>query len=160
MTGIALMRLDGVLRSSDGAIIRAGHGLYTGLCEIYRVVILATRDLDETWLRINGLTAHQFVIYPEPGDPADEPARRVRQIQRLRSRAEVVELVVDPDPAVAAAVCRVGVPVLHYVDPPYARPEFLPDYTSRIRPWDQMVADLEAVRAARAADTRPLEVLE
>ncbi|MDP9870401.1 MULTISPECIES: hypothetical protein [Streptosporangium] len=157
MSTLAVITLDGVLRdeSTDGTI-PVGRALYHGLSEIYRLAVIADSPLDDMWLGINGYTKHQVLVERRPEDPSDNAIRRLRQIERLRGMGATVDLLVDPDPGVVAVISHMGVACLHYVDAPFSRPEFRPDYDKHVTPWDQMVSELDRTRALRAAH-RPLE---
>ncbi|MFI6495955.1 hypothetical protein [Nonomuraea typhae] len=158
MRSIAVITVDGVLRdASTSGYIALGQRLYLSLAEHWRLALIADEPIEAIWLAVNGFSAHQTLVQRQPEDPGDNPIRRIRQVERLRAMGADVGLLVDPDPAVVAAVSRMGVPCLLYVDPPFARPEWRPDYWEIVTPWSEMVAELDRTRALRAADTRYLE---
>lgn len=155
---IAVIAVDGVLKDeATGAPIPVGQRLYRSLSELYRLVLVADEPVHKMWLAINGFELHQHLLTRLPEDPDDTGIRRIRQIERIRGMGGTVELLVDPDPLVVPAVTTLGVVCLHYVDPPYARPEFHPTYAEKITPWAQMVEDLDQARVMRAADNRMFE---
>ena len=158
MTPIAVIAIDGVLKDAASSTpIPTGRRLYTTLASSYRLFLVEDTPVDPLWLLIDGFDTHQTVINRLPEDPEDRAIRRIRQIERIRGMGGTVELLVEPDPLVVAAVTRLGVVCLHYVDPPYARPEFHPDRREEITPWNQMVEELEQQKIIRAADNRMFE---
>lgn len=158
MNRVAAVVVNNVIRDeSTEAPILTGRLLYEALATQYRLVLIADEYLNLKWLTMNNFTEHQAIIERLPEDPQDTPIRRIRQIQRMRARGLAPQILIEPDPAVVAAVIHMGVPCLHYVDPPYGRPEFHPDYQETIVPWESMVEQIDKVRAARASDTRHLE---
>jgi len=155
MRGLALITVDGVLRDpSTSNPILDGVDLYNALSYVYRLAVIVEQPGDETWLELHGFAAHQYTVTRRPEDPVDPAICRLRQVERIRGFRENLRLVVDPDPGVAATLFRIGVPVLHFVQPAYARPEYAPDYEAPVTPWDEMVRELDRVRALRAADRR------
>jgi hypothetical protein len=158
MTPIAVIAVDGVLRDeASSSPIPVGRRLYDTLANSYRLFLVEDEPVDPLWLLIDGFVTHQTVINRLPEDPGDKVIRRIRQLERIRGMGGNVEILVDPDPLVAAAVTRLGVICLHYVDPPYARPEFHPAFTDGPTPWNQMVEELEQQKIMRAHDTRMFE---
>jgi len=153
------MAVDDLLRdNATGGPIDRGRRLYQALASLYSVILITDAPTDDLWLAINGFDAHVGVVERRPDDPEDVAIRRIRQMERLRAQNANIEYLVDPNPAVVSAVIRIGVPCLLMVDPPYARPEFHPDYTEEIRPWDQLVEEIDHARALRAADKRHQDI--
>ncbi|GAA2321837.1 hypothetical protein GCM10010149_88650 [Nonomuraea roseoviolacea subsp. roseoviolacea] len=158
-TPVVVMVVDELLRDvSTGGPVPEGRRLYQALSGLYTVVLIADTPTDDVWLAVNGFDQHQAVVTRLAEDPDDVAIRRIRQVERLRAQGAALEYLVDPDPGVVAAVIRTGVPCLLAVNPPYARPEFHPHFTEEIRPWDQLVAEIDQTKALRAADTRHLDI--
>lgn len=145
-----VMALEGVLAGREDDIDLAqeqldpvGFVLYAGMSRHNRV-ILATRlerRLVDHWCRINGLATHQGV------DPLDD-----RTIRRLRAAGFSPDLYIDAHPERAATALRNGVPTMLFTRPLYARAGHRPDMdtTSLQKPWNQIVKESRAQRAARA----------
>lgn len=162
MTGIVAITLYGVLRSTtNGGSLRTGLMLYRALEEHASLAVIADEDTEASanyWLTQNGLTKHSYLVLAHPADPLDPGGRRVAQITRLKESSSV-DLLIDPDPAVAQAVMASGTPVLLSLHPIYARPEFRPDYKSVATPWDTMTKDIDRQMKMRLADAREVETL-
>jgi hypothetical protein len=139
----ALISVDGVLRDASGLPISEGVRLVAALSEGYRV-ILASRDVDDDvmWLRIEGIKDHQEVLGDTPGYLRGQD-QRLAQVDHLLGRGEGLTLVVDPDPSRVALVMHKGVVGVLFGHPKFARPEYRQDYTHTVRPWDEMVAEIE-----------------
>lgn len=69
------------------------------------------RDDTEAWLSRNGIGGHQLVMRPG-GDRRPAAVVKVELLKDL-SQSRVVDLVVDDDAAVVAAVAAAGFPTLH-----------------------------------------------
>jgi hypothetical protein len=162
VTGIVAITLDGVLRSTtNGGSLRTGLMLYRALEQQASLAVIADWDTEEAatyWLTQNGLTKHSYLVLFRASDPEDPGERRVAQITRLKESSSV-DLLIDPDPAVAQAVMASGTPVLLSLHPIYARPEFRPDFKSVAKPWDTMTQDIDRQMEMRLADAREVETL-
>jgi hypothetical protein len=157
-TPIAAIAVDGVLRDVESLQpIRAGQRLYEALRGFYSIVLIADTPVDERWLIVHGFGTKTVVLKRAAEDPEDPIIRRTRQIEKMRGVGRTVEMLIDSDPYVIAAASKLGIVCLHYVDPPYARPEFHPSFVEEITPWDQMVEQIELDRIKRAEDTRMAE---
>jgi hypothetical protein len=71
----------------------------------------------------------------------------------------VIDLVVEPDPEIAAALLRNGITVVPLLVPQFARPEFRPDWDGSAVPWDTLVNEIDAQRSLRGILAGDLEVL-
>ena len=140
----ALVAFDGVIRHSNGHPIPEGVRLYNGLVAAYRVV-LALDDTSveqaETWLRLEGLRGHQEVLASVAVDKRGED-RRQGQVDILQGRGYEVSLVVECDPVRAAGLMAAGNTVALFCHPKFSRPEFRPDYTLSVKPWDDLVSEI------------------
>jgi hypothetical protein len=152
MTATVAIVIEGVLQREVGdAVIHQGQRLYWGLMETYKVA-LVTDDTDaapvQHWLRVNGFNKHPYLITANVLDSEDEGQRRLQQISRLRQAGCNVELVIEPNPQVAAYLMANGIP------------KFRPDYQESVTPWSELVGEVERQRALREEDTRPhMEIL-
>ncbi len=164
MSATVAIVIDGVLSREVGeGVIPQGQRLYWGLMESYRVALITDRtDVEPVkhWLLVNGFNKHPYLMPSQVTDPEDPGERRMRQISRLRQAGCNVELVIEPDPKVAAHVMASGVGVLNYLHPNYSSPRFRPDYHETVTPWSALVDEVERQRALHAEDKRPnMEVL-
>jgi hypothetical protein len=164
MSATVAIVIEGVLSREVGeGVITQGQRLYFGLMESYTVALLTDRTDTEAvkhWLKVNGLDKHPYLIPATIKDPQDPAARRMQQISRLRQAGCNVELLIEPDPKVAAHAMGNGVAVLNYLHPNYSNPRFRPDYKETVTPWAEMDAEVERLRALREEDPRPhMEIL-
>lgn len=159
MTATVAVVLEGVIAREVGeGTIPQGLRLYAGLMEIYKVALITDREDVEVvrhWLRVNGLDKHPYLITTDLKDPLDPGERRMAQISRLRRAGCAVELLIEPNPQVAAHVMRQGIAVLNYLHPNYSNPRFRPDFREEITPWSDLVEEVERQRALREQDQRP-----
>src|SRR5580704_17764798 len=120
----AVVTIDGVLRK-PGAMtpIREGVKLYLTLAEYYDIILASDQpeedeDKLQAWLDDNGVTRKiGRVLWRAPGG-------RLAQLEGMRLSGGLIDLLVDPDPAVASAAYDHGFTVLLFLSPSYARPEW------------------------------------
>jgi hypothetical protein len=157
MKSAAAIVVDGVLRKPVGGTpIREGLSLYAGLCAAYNVVLLRTGEDDaefDHFLVSENLYSHSNVFPWIITGGADDVTRSM-QVSRIRNSGYAVELVVEPNPVIAAALLHAGFNVLHFMHAAYARPDWRPDFKSEQRPWDELVSEQQRVAKLRAADNR------
>ncbi|RZU35991.1 hypothetical protein EV284_3474 [Streptomyces sp. BK022] len=164
MTATVAIVIEGVLMREVGdAVITQGQRLYWGLMESYKVALI-TDDTDvepvQHWLKVNGFNKHPYLIPAHLKDPEDEGQRRLKQISRLRQAGCNVELVIEPNPQIAAYLMAHGIGVLNYLHPNYSNPRFRPDYQDTVTPWSELVGEVERQRALREEDPRQhMEIL-
>ncbi|MEU0215870.1 hypothetical protein ABZ281_12410 [Streptomyces sp. NPDC006265] len=152
-----VISIDGVLKRSNGdAVIPAGQLLYHGLAETHVVHLVdepdtfnSSRPLAENWLKRNGFTKHIRVIKPRTSD-------RYGLIGGLKSlRPDLhVDLVVVGDPAVASDLLAAGYTTVLFTHPRYSRPQWKPDWNGEPRPWNDLVAEIEAQDEHYTQDAR------
>ncbi|MFE4681593.1 hypothetical protein ACFRNJ_12245 [Streptomyces sp. NPDC056721] len=164
MTATVAIVIEGVLQREVGnAVIGQGQRLYWGLMEAYNVALLTDEtnlELVQHWLRVNGFNKHPYLIPQNLKDPQDPAERRMRQVSRLRAAGCNVELVIEPNPQIAAHLMANGIGVLNYLHPNYSNPRFRPDYQDTVTPWSELVGEVERQRALREDDPRPhMEIL-
>lgn len=148
-----MITLDGVLRDPRTQAIRPqGLTLYRALTGVGRVAVLCGSDvqLASYFLATNGLVQHGSLI-PEALDSAPTTwERRLSQIGELRKQGSHIEMVIEPDPQVAAYLLDNGIPVMVYLHPQFTTPSFRPDYESVAKPWDDLVERVDYQVAMRA----------
>jgi hypothetical protein len=164
MSATVAIVIEGVLSREVGeAVIHQGQRLYWGLMEAYKVALISdSTDTDavQHWLKVNGFNKHPYITFTQTADPEDPAERRMRQISRLRQAGCNVELLIEPDPRIAAHAMANGVGVLNYLHPNYSNPRFRPDFKESVTPWSELVDEVERQRALREEDPRPhMEVL-
>lgn len=129
--------------------------LVTTLSSYYNLIVHTTRaaltpaDMPQAWLRQQHFPSVELMFVGGISGV----------VQTARRRGYDVQLVLDASPLVIAECARLGVQALLYVSPSYMRPEFRPDYDEPVRPWDQMIEEIDAVRKQRNEDSR-FEIVE
>lgn len=153
MASVAIIALEGVLRSELGQPVNEGLLLYHALKGTHKLLLVIdelSQDQTEHWLRVEGLRDHAEVIYPEAG--YDDI--RQRQLQTLSARGMNVGLVVDCSPARVAGAVRAGYTGLVFASPKYLRPEFHPGGARGVRAWDAIAAELDTQAELKKNDPR------
>lgn len=151
------MVLDDVLRKTkDESVNLQGMHLYNALASVGRLAILCGPDEEKaSWfLASNGFTQHAALIPEKPASAPTKEGRRLYQVTELRAQQARLEFVVEPDPDIATALFREGIPVLVYLHPQYTQPAFRPDYRSVAKPWDNLIDEVDyqiKMRAEEAA---------
>lgn len=149
-----VLSLDSVLRSDTGELILDGIPVYRAFKAVGRVTILSSSDAQttEVWCMIHKLNNYDDIIdnsvVVDPAEPL-----KFRQLSVARTKG-VVNMFVDGDPAVVAEAMRRGIPSMMFSSPKYVRPEFRPDSSKTVRPWDELVAEKTRQQAMITADAR------
>lgn len=146
------MVVEGVLRVPDSdAHYETGLGLYMALAPNSRLYLLShawTEPELDIWLTRRQLTGHMGILRAQGPTPAD----RLDALKRIRSWR--VELCIEPDPACAAREIAEGWHVLLHTHALYTDPQWRPDHTGDIRPWDELTAEINHQQDLRLHDTR------
>ena len=157
----AVIPVTGVLqKASDSGPIEAGLKLYRAMAETYNVVLIAGPDEDkdrlEHWLALHGLHQHSHVHYTEAYlvEQLGPFGSWIYTIRALRRRGFMLDIIIEPDPVVAAGLMQDGFTVLAFLHPAYARPEWRPGFTQAVQPWDELIAQVEHDQLVRNKDTR------
>ena len=153
---VAIVFEGGLKGEVNDSPIRAGVLLYKGAAQAGRVAILVDRTSQEKveyWLNLQNMHDHSWIILPRASDPLDPAQRRLLQVARLRSEGSAVELVLEPNPAVAAALQGSGVATALFMHPATARPEYRPDFEGKNRPWALVEAEID--RQLLMTDSEP-----
>ena len=142
---ISAIAVDGVLRKLvGGSPIPEGIRLYRSLVSTGRVVFLtdgSADDLVADWLELNGCTGRDFIA-------------RLDGVHRLRRQGYDIDLVVVPDPLLAAELIATGLNVLLFTHAKYAQPSWRPDAPQGVRPWDEITHQVAQLARMKAADER------
>lgn len=151
-----VMFVDNVIRKTkDQSLIIEGVALFRSLNETNRVILLTdNRERTDIWLKTNNLAKKLddiIEIAPtELGDP------EIRQIDQIRSNGKI-EFVVTADVIIAGKLLEVGTPVLVFLNPKYARPEFRPGSREGIRSWATITEELDKQQKLYDTDQRAKE---
>lgn len=147
--------IDGVLRQPHGGgPIPAGIGLYRGLCEADRVMLLSTnREDDDRWLYEEGLSMFTLLKQIDVRDMAD--GTLTNTIGQLRT-AGPLQLVIGADPAALAHLVQQGITVSAFLSAEFARPHWRPDYDESPNSWDFLVSQVDLQRSLKQ-HRKPLE---
>lgn len=133
-------------KPSDSGPIAEGLRLYRALATTYNVILIADpgKDKDnlEYWLLLHGLTRHSHVHYMESylEDQLGAFHARVSTFRTLRRAGFMLDIITEPDPALAAKLAEDGWTVLAFLHPSYARPEWRPSFRDamEVTPWAEL----------------------
>lgn len=147
------MVVDGVLHGRHGAPLPAGVGLYRSLATDNRILLISDNvEADTQFLLQEGLTDYAGI---HPFDPLDLPRGTiVRTLSRIRTRG-LLSLVVSADPSHCRQAFTGGYSALLFMAPAWTRPAWHPDYDGSPRPWDELVEEVVAHKAAEARKAPP-----
>lgn len=154
----AVMQVEGVLRKPvTGAVTDSGRRLYHGLAGTFRLVLASEGDDRQylnNWLSMEGFVKHDHIVYSSDWRPrADNWWVGTAGTLKFRY-GYAVELFIVPDPRDVAALISHGYNTLLFTQAAYALPEWRPDTRAGVRPWGDLVGEIDAQQALRAADTR------
>lgn len=156
---IAVIVVEGVLRQESGdGVVPQGELLYHALAQGNKVALVSNSLSEEKvayWLRINGFRDHEYLFSARVDDPFEVGGTRLRQVKSVSATQNSVDLVIEPDPEIAARLMHEGVPTLLFMHPRYSRPEFRPDFEEKLTPWDALVEEIETQRILKSSDPRP-----
>ena len=161
MSSVAIA-VEGVIRKFvGGAPIPQGVMLYYALATRAKVVLLTGEREGEGldwWLKTEGLNEHVKVFYSDIvlADLSDG-GERLAQLSAARQLRYDVDLVIEPDPLVSAQLLVAGYNTLTFTHAEYSVPAWRPDTKVEIRPWDQLVEQVERESYLRATDPRKEE---
>ena len=151
-----VMFVDDVIRKTkDQSLIIEGVALFKSLNETNRVILLTdNRERTDIWMKTNNLAKKLDDIIEisetELGDP------EIRQIDQIRSSGKI-DFVVTADVTIAGKLIEVGTPVLVFLNPRYARPEFRPGSREGIRSWETITNELDKQQKLYETDQRAKE---
>lgn len=154
----AVMQVEGVLRKPvGGAVLDSGRRLYHGLAGTFRLV-LVSHDEDKryvnNWLSMEGFTKHDHIAsFGEWRPRADNEWVGMAGSLKLQYGYNT-ELFVVPAPHDAAALIEHGYNALLFIVAAYALPEWRPDTRKGVRPWSELMAEIDVQRYLRAGDKR------
>lgn len=154
-----VLTLHGVLQQPNGAPNPQGLSLYRALASVGRLVVLGGLDRakDEWFLATHDLRDHVNFVPESIEKHPTELGRRRAQIGTLRAQGSHIELVVEPDPEIVAALHEDGLPTLLYLHPRFTQPAFRPDYKSEATPWNQLVQTVNYQEALKALVVLPTD---
>lgn len=152
-----LITLQDVIRQHTGALNPQGRTLYEGFVHLGSTVILGEEDAekDKWFLATQGMSGHSNYIPLDTDVSPDPVEQRLNQVRQLRAAGMLVELAVDPNPEVVAALHLEMVPTLLYLHPRFSQPSFRPDFESVARPWDELTSAVEYQITQRAKRVLP-----
>lgn len=151
-----VMFLDDVLRKTkDQSLIIEGVALFKSLNENNRVILLTDdRERTDIWMKTNNLAKKLDDIIEISATELDNP--ELRQIDQIRSSGKI-EFVVTANVTIAGQLLEVGTPVLVFLNPKYARPEFRPGSREGIRSWASITEELDKQQKLYDTDQRAKE---
>lgn len=136
------------------APIQIGIQLYHGLLSTFNVLLVTddTKEKTDYWLRIENLNKHGAVLYGEKTEASR--IRRIKQVNTLRSRGYAVDLVIEPDPSIAAELLRNGYNICSFLHSSYAYPTWRPDFEGEERGWEEIEKRVTVDKIMRSEDPR------
>lgn len=148
-----LIFMDGVIRKErDQSIIMDGSALYKSLNENYRVLLLAKdRERTDIWLKTNNLAKKIDDIIQIEDSPLGD--NDLRTVESVRSKGKV-DFVVTDNPDLARQLLEVGITVMVFLQPRYARPEFRPDGRAGVKSWEAITEELDKQQGLYLEDQR------
>lgn len=150
--------VEGVLQKLiTTAPIAEGLQIYHGLSETFQILLVSDSDKEtlDHWLQLENLNKHGIVIYNDgylQNFSAEE--RRVKQIYEIRNRGYAIDLIVEPDPVVAAQLLYRGFSVLNFLHTAYSHPEWRPDFEEKVKPWSMLEEQVTKDIILRTGDKR------
>jgi hypothetical protein len=158
-----LISIDGVLGDQEGEesfaaakLLTEGLLLYRALTAVGKVVLFTNQTFEQRnrvdyWLKIHGLNDHEDLIFdPWPGDLDRSTELLVAEVRRRGS----LTMAIEADPARAARLLHLGVSTLVVARPAYTRSEFRPDSGREVKPWGEVIMELDAQRDIDSEDER------
>lgn len=157
------MPVEGFLKKTVGGHINeSAHFMYRALSPNYSLILTTTEtDRQKTlaWLAQEGIYRYDNIVYGDyQQNASDSPA--VNMFRYLKLIGYRIEFWITVDPKAALDLIALGQPVLQYVNPAYALPEWLPYQEKAMETWETLTAKIEVDRAARMLDDRMNERVE
>lgn len=150
-----VVRLEGVVadwkdpKSFDGSnVLVEGAKFVSHLAAAYYVFYLTDCEHDEavdTWVRRNSLDFHIATVGP--------PLTVEEIVEEVRGYGEL-SLVVESVGSQAAEMLYFGVPTMLMAHPMYMRPEYRPNMSREVRPWQDLENEASHQRMIASFDER------
>ncbi len=131
--------------------------MYHTFKENFNILLYSDQDRKELdhWLSIEALRIHSAVEYNnDQRHWLPDGARKMTQLNSLRSRGFKVELVIEPDPSAAATMIMNGFNLLTFTHAQYAMPKWRPDYNHEKPSWNELSEAAENSAKLKAIDER------
>ena len=109
------------------------------------------------WLELESVFGYTKVKYPEDCLDLSPRLMRLMQVSQISQEGYAIRLIVEPDPEVAAHLLVNGYNVLNFLHAQYALPEWLPNYTGTVQPWEELSGTVARIAKLRAEDRRVKE---
>jgi hypothetical protein len=152
------MFIDGVLRSSTGAPIYQGLGIYKLLQEANKIYIFSNDVAkDERWLRENKLWSNTDDLIGPNVVPIGEDVS-FGQVMHCRTLGGSFEMAITSDPELAAKLLEKGVTTLMMLHPLYIDERHRPDGRKGVKSWNDIKAEIEKQQDQLAEDRRIKDV--
>lgn len=152
-----LVAANGVLHDDKWKTNDAGRVFLTALSKCYRVAIgLDHGDVERfnMWARLEGMAGLYNDVIPDGVTTALRGGSvREGQLEALEARGYDLALLIDNDPESIAMAMKRGVSGLLYCSARFQRVEFRPDYVQMVKPWGELVEEIETQRTLVAEVT-------
>jgi hypothetical protein len=154
--------VEGVLSKYASSVpIPTGIALYHTFKENFNILLYSdqSRKTLDHWLAIEALNIQSAVEYnDEQRHWLTDSGRKLEQLRSLRKRGYSIELVIEPDPAVSAAMITNGFNVMTFSHAKYAMPKWRPDFEGERPDWSVLVEAADKQAELRALDHRLKEL--
>lgn len=144
---VAVITIEGVLSETPNLLVsppaKNGKLLYDALRTQYRVVLLSLyvdASIPRQWLKREGFAGFGSLMCYKNIFQAS--AWRVNAVRELLGDGFDIGLFIDCDEYVTRSVSSQGVPVM-LMTYPVTRPGMVADAPGKVRPWDEIAANLE-----------------
>lgn len=156
--------LEGIIQKNVSlAPIHLGIALYHSLAANFNVLLYteSSRKSADYWLSLEALNKHAAIEYNEELRKfSSSVSRKIHQVKSLQRRGYHVDLVIEPDPEVSAALLEEGFSVLTFTHAQFALPQWRPDYEEEPRPWHKLAEMNHELALLRSLDKRMEELDE
>jgi hypothetical protein len=148
-----LIQVEGVLTNQVGQPIPVGEQVYRSLVHANRIVLSTNKyKADaERYVALRSLTDWANLRTAEAVLPGVDTYRRHIELERQMGS---LDLVVSADPAMVEHCFKESVPAMLFAHPVYMVPEFRPDSEFSLRPWNDMVNEIEIRSIEAGKDER------
>ena len=159
MNQVVIISVEGFLTEGtdlrNSPPIQSSRILFDTLKATYQVVFLSTEPdqvLVRSWLKKEHFLKYA-TVFCRPASSILTPVDwKMAQVRELQADGWSIAYFMDTDPQAVEAAFLEGLPSLLMASPHYARPEWRPDTTHAVRPWDTLVSTLEKENLLRVQE--------
>ena len=148
-----LIQVEGVLTNQLGQPIPVGEQVFRSLVHANRIVLstIKYKADAERYVALRGLIDWANLRTAEDVLPGVETYWRHIELEKQMGS---LDLVITADPAMVEHCFKESVPTMLLAHPVYMVPEFRPDSEFSLRPWNDMVNEIETRSIEAGKDER------